>query len=34
MGIDDSGPIEIFGDGEFPKTGLFTTVTGVYIKAW
>ncbi len=34
MGMDDSGPIEIFGDGEFPKTGLFTIATRVYFEVW
>lgn len=33
MGMDDSGPVEIFGEGEFPKTGLFTTATKVYFEA-
>jgi len=27
LGMDDSGPVEVFGDGEFPETGLFTTAT-------
>lgn len=29
LGMDDSGPVEVFGDGEFPETGLFTTATRV-----
>ncbi len=29
LGMDDSGPVEVFGDGEFPETGLFTTATQV-----
>ncbi len=29
LGMDDSGPVEIVGKGEFPKTGLFTTATRV-----
>lgn len=33
LGMDESGPVEIFGDGEFPKTGLFTTATRVYFEA-
>lgn len=33
LGMDDSGPVEIVGDGEFPKTGLFTTATKVYFEA-
>ena len=33
MGMDDSGPIEIVGEGEFPKTGLFTTATKVHFEA-
>jgi predicted dehydrogenase len=28
-GTDDTGPVEIEGNGEFPKTGLFTTATKV-----
>jgi len=31
--MDDCGPVEIVGDGEFPKTGLFTTATRVYFEA-
>jgi hypothetical protein len=33
LGMDDSGPVEIMGDGEFPDTGLFTTATKVYFEA-
>ncbi len=33
LGMDDSGPVEIVGDGEFPATGLFTTATKVYFEA-
>ncbi len=33
IGADDSGPVEIVGEGEFPKTGLFTTATKVYFEA-
>ncbi len=29
IGADDSGPVEVVGDGEFPATGLFTTATRV-----
>ena len=29
LGMDDTGPVEITGRGEFPKTGLFTTATYV-----
>jgi predicted dehydrogenase len=29
LGADDSGPVEVEGDGEFPSTGLFTTATKV-----
>ena len=33
LGMDDSGPVEITGDGEFPTTGLFTTATKVHFEA-
>jgi len=33
LGMDNSGPVEIIGDGEFPDTGLFTTATNVYFEA-
>ncbi len=29
LGMDDSGPVEITGHGEFPSSGLFTTATKV-----
>jgi predicted dehydrogenase len=29
LGMDDSGPVEVVGRGEFPATGLFTTATKV-----
>jgi predicted dehydrogenase len=29
LGMDDSGPVEIVGAGEFPSSGLFTTATRV-----
>jgi len=32
LGMDDSGPVEILGDGEFPRTGLFTTATRVHFE--
>lgn len=32
LGTDRSGPIGVFGKGEFPKTGLFTTATKVYFE--
>ena len=32
LGMDDSGPVEIVGEGEFPKTGLFTTATKVQFE--
>lgn len=31
-GTDRTGPVEILGRGEFPKTGLFTTATKVYVE--
>ena len=30
--MDDSRPIEVIGDGEFPATGLFTTATRVHFE--
>jgi len=33
LGMDNSGPVEIEGSGEFPTTGLFTTATKVYFEA-
>ena len=32
LGADESGPVEVIGDGEFPATGLFTTATRVYFE--
>jgi len=32
LGMDESGPVEIVGKGEFPKTGLFTTATKVDVE--
>lgn len=32
LGMDNSGPVEMIGDGEFPKTGLFTTATRVHFE--
>jgi len=32
LGMDDSGPVEVTGDGEFPTTGLFTTATRVHFE--
>ncbi len=32
LGTDRSGPMEVYGRGEFPKTGLFTTATRVYFE--
>ena len=32
MGADDSGPVSILGNGEFPTTGLFTTATRVHFE--
>jgi predicted dehydrogenase len=31
-GTDRTGPVQILGRGEFPKTGLFTTATNVYVE--
>ncbi len=33
LDMDDAGPVEIVGDGEFPTTGLFTTTTRVHFEA-
>ena len=33
LGMDESGPVEIEGKGEFPTSGLFTTATKVYFEA-
>jgi predicted dehydrogenase len=32
LGMDNSGPVEIVGAGEFPQSGLFTTATKVHSK--
>jgi len=32
LGMDDSGPVELCGEGEFPNSGLFTTATKVYFE--
>ncbi len=32
LGMDDSGPVEIRGNAEFPKSGLFTTATKVFFE--
>jgi predicted dehydrogenase len=32
LGTDDTGPVEIVGQGEFPTTGLFTTATKVHFE--
>jgi predicted dehydrogenase len=32
LGMDKSGPVEVIGRGEFPRTGLFTTPTKVYFE--
>lgn len=32
LDMDDSGPIEITGNGAFPESGLFTTATKVYFE--
>ncbi len=33
LGMDDSGPVELLGKGEFPTSGLFTTATNTYFEA-
>jgi predicted dehydrogenase len=33
LGMDESGPVQLLGKGEFPRTGLFTTATKVYFEA-
>lgn len=33
LGMDESGPVEIEGRGEFPTSGLFTTATKVHFEA-
>ena len=32
LDMDDSGPVEVSGNGEFPESGLFTTATKVYFE--
>jgi predicted dehydrogenase len=32
LGMDDSGPVEIVGEGQFPQSGLFTTATRVQFE--
>ena len=32
LGMDDSGPVEVSGNGIFPESGLFTTATKVYFE--
>ena len=32
LDMDNSGPIEVSGNGEFPESGLFTTATKVYFQ--
>lgn len=32
LGMDDSGPVEVNGNGVFPASGLFTTATQVYFE--
>ena len=32
LGMDDSGPVEVSGNGVFPASGLFTTATKVYFE--
>ncbi len=32
LGTDDTGPVRIVGQGEFPETGLFTTATKVHFE--
>lgn len=32
LGMDNSGPVEVSGKGEFPKTGLFNTATKVHFE--
>jgi len=32
LGMDDSGPVEVLGAGEFPTTGLFTTATKTHFE--
>lgn len=32
LGMDDSGPVEVYGNGAFPESGLFTTATKTYFE--
>jgi predicted dehydrogenase len=32
LGMDDSGPVEVTGNAEFPSSGLFTTATKVFFE--
>ena len=32
LGMDNSGPVEVKGNGQFPSTGLFTTATKVHFE--
>jgi predicted dehydrogenase len=32
LGMDDSGPVEVYGNGLFPESGLFTTATQVFFE--
>ncbi|HEO71301.1 MAG TPA: Gfo/Idh/MocA family oxidoreductase, partial [Candidatus Hydrogenedentes bacterium] len=32
MGLDDSGPVEVWGEGEFPRQGLFDTATAYHFE--
>jgi predicted dehydrogenase len=32
LGMDESGPVEVSGNGEFPTSGLFTTATKVFFE--
>ena len=32
LGMDDSGPVEVYGNGIFPESGLFTTATKTYFE--
>ncbi|MBX3177178.1 MAG: Gfo/Idh/MocA family oxidoreductase [Candidatus Hydrogenedentes bacterium] len=32
LGMDDSGPVEVYGNGVFPESGLFTTATKTYFE--
>ena len=34
LGMDSSGPVEVIGRGEFPRTGLFTTATKVCFECF